>query len=319
MTDRERFMWVDGKLVESENATINILTHSLHYGLAAFEGIRSYELHNGKSAIFRLDAHIKRFFDTWHIAGFEIPYKVEEICNACKETLIANGMKEGYIRPLAFLGEGSMGVFPASNPTRVAIAVWKWGKYLGEGALEKGVRAKVSSFNRYHPNTCMTRGKFTGSYATSVMAKVEARRLGFDEAILLDTEGFVSEGSGENIFIVRNGTVKTTPLTNVLPGVTRDTVITLLREMGYEVQEQRFTRDEMYIADEVFFTGTAAEITPIREIDFRTIGAGVPGQVTRRLQQLFFDIVRGKNKRYTHWLSVYEIKSEEPKKKVKVQ
>lgn len=308
MVEKLNVVWMDGRLVKWDDAQVSIFTHSLHYGLGAFEGIRAYSTETGQ-AVFRLKEHIRRLYDSCHIAGMKIPFDFDTICNACKETLAANQLREGYIRPLVFIGEGVMGVYPADNPVRVAIAAWKWGKYLGDEALDKGIRAKVSSFTRYHPNTMMTRGKFTGNYTASVLAKKEAKQLGFDEAILLDPEGFVAEGSGENIFIIRDGKIKTTPLSVILSGITRDSILTIARDLGYEVEEQKFSRDEMYIADEVFFTGTAAEVTPIREIDGRTIGAGKPGPITRKIQQTYFDALRGRAKSYAKWLDPFELSS----------
>jgi len=227
--------------------------------------------------------------------------------DAAIETLRANGMEESYIRPLAFIGEGAMGVHPGNNPIQVIIAVWPWGAYLGEGALEKGIRVKTSSFTRHHVNVMMTKAKVAGNYVNSVLAKIEAVADGYNEALMLDTEGYVSEASGENIFMVRDGKIKTTPLTSILPGITRESLILLARSLGYTVEEQRFTRDEAYVADEVFFSGTAAELTPIREIDRRVIGAGKPGPVAKRLQQEFFKVVKGENPKYAGWLHRYEL------------
>ncbi|OHB75930.1 MAG: branched chain amino acid aminotransferase, partial [Planctomycetes bacterium RBG_16_59_8] len=303
MVEKVKYIWMDGKLVDWEKATVHVLTHSLHYANAAFEGIRCYEGHDGKAAIFRLPEHIRRLYDSSKICLIDVPFTFDILLDACKETVRANGMKEAYIRPLVYIGEGAMGVHPRNNPIRVCIAVWKWGSYLGDDAVLKGARIKVSSYNRFAVNTAMTKGKLTGNYVTSVLAKREAVALGFDEALMLDPEGFVAEGSGENIFIVRDGKVKTTPLTSILPGITRDSVIRIARDLGYEVIEQRFSRDELYIADEVFFTGTAAEVTPIREIDWRVIGAGVPGPVTSKIRSLFNDIVRGRNEKYRSWLT----------------
>jgi branched-chain amino acid aminotransferase len=306
MVDKLNAIWMDGRLIPWDDAKVHVLTHSLHYGLGAFEGIRSYETDQGQ-AIFRLRDHIRRLFDSCRIAQLPIPFDFDAICSACKETLAANRLREGYVRPLVFLGDGAMGVYPADNPVRVAIATWKWGRYLGEEALEKGIRAKVSSLTRYHPNTMMTRGKFTGNYTASVLAKREAKGLGFDEAILLDPEGYVAEGSGENIFIVRDGRIKTTPLSVILPGITRDSVMTIAKDLGRPVAESRFSRDELYIADEVFFTGTAAEVTPIREVDGRTIGSGVPGPVTREIQKTYLDAVRGRFPSYVSWLEPFDL------------
>jgi branched-chain amino acid aminotransferase len=312
-------IWMDGKFVPWDEARVHVLTHSLHYGLAAFEGIRSYETHDGRSAVFRLADHLRRLADSCHIGQMKLPYTLDELAAACKQTLAANGLRAGYIRPVAYIGEGVMGVHPQDNPIRVFIATWSWGAYLGEEALKKGIRAKISSYTRFQPNTIMTRAKLTGNYATGILAKREAKSLGFDEAIMLDTEGYCAEGSGENLFIVRDGRVKTAPLTCVLPGITRDTILRLAADEGIEVVEQRFSRDELYIADEAFFTGTAAEVTPIREVDGRTIGSGAPGPVTRRLQERFFDVVLGRHPKYTGWLDYYEVGPSAPKPAVKAR
>ena len=302
MVQKVEKIWMDGKLVPWDEAKIHVLTHTLHYGLGAFEGIRCYRCQDGKSAIFRLKEHIDRFFDSAQIGELRIPFSKKEISEACKETLRANQLKEGYIRPLVFIGEGAMGVYPGENPIRVAIITWSWGAYLGEGALEKGIRIKVSSYTRHHVNVMMTKAKICGNYVNSVLAKREAVKMGYDEALMLDTEGYVSEASGENIFMVKNGVLKTTPLTSILPGITRDSIIQITRVKGMPLVEERFTRDELYTAHEAFFTGTAAEITPIREVDDRTIGEGKPGPVTKQIQTAFFDIVKGKNPEYQEWL-----------------
>lgn len=295
-------IWMDGKLIPWEKANVHILTHSLHYGLAVFEGIRCYLCHDGKSAVFRLREHVDRLFDSAQIGDIKIPYSKKEIAEACKETLRANQLKEGYIRPIVFIGEGVMGVYPGDNPIQVAIITWSWGAYLGEEALEKGIRVKVSSYTRHHVNVMMTKAKICGNYVNSVLAKREVMKMGYDEALMLDTEGYVSEASGENIFMVKNGMLKTTPLTSILSGITRDSVIEISKEKKIPLMEQRFTRDELYTAQEAFFTGTAAELTPIREVDDRSIGNGKPGPVTKELQAAFFDIVKGKNPNYREWL-----------------
>jgi branched-chain amino acid aminotransferase len=302
MVQKVEKIWMDGKLVPWDEAKIHVLTHTLHYGLGAFEGIRCYRCQDGKSAIFRLKEHIDRFFDSAQIGELRIPFSKKEIAEACKETLTANHLKEGYIRPLVFIGEGAMGVYPGENPIRVAIITWSWGTYLGEGALEKGIRVKVSSYTRHHVNVMMTKAKICGNYVNSVFAKREAVKMGYDEALMLDTEGYVSEASGENIFMVKNSLLKTTPLTSILPGITRDSIVQIARAKGMALVEERFTRDELYTAHEAFFTGTAAEITPIREVDDRTIGEGKPGPVTKQIQAAFFDIVKGKNPEYREWL-----------------
>jgi branched-chain amino acid aminotransferase len=302
MVQKVSKIWMDGKLIPWEEAHVHILTHSLHYGLGVFEGIRCYLCHDGKSAVFRLREHVDRLFDSAQIGDIKIPYSKREISEACKETLQVNQMKEGYVRPIVFIGEGVMGVHPGDNPIRVSIITWSWGAYLGEGALEKGIRVKVSSYTRHHVNVMMTKAKICGNYVNSVLAKREVMKMGYDEALMLDTEGYVSEASGENIFMVKNGVLKTTPLTSILSGITRDSVIQIAKAKRIPLSEERFTRDELYTAHEAFFTGTAAELTPIREVDDRIIGHGKPGPVTKELQAAFFDIVKGKNPEYQEWL-----------------
>jgi branched-chain amino acid aminotransferase len=302
MVQKMEKIWMDGRLIPWDEAKIHVLTHTLHYGLGIFEGIRCYLCHDGTSAVFRLKEHIDRFFDSGLIGGITIPYSKKEIVGACKETLRANGLKAGYIRPLAFIGEGVMGVYPGDNPIQVAIITWSWGAYLGEEALEKGIRAKVSSYTRHHVNVMMTKAKIAGNYVNSVLAKREVMKLGYEEALMLDTEGYISEGSGENVFIVKNGVIKTTPLTSILSGITRNSVIQIAKSRKIPIVEEKFTRDELYTAQEAFFTGTAAEITPIREVDDRQIGEGKPGPVTKELQAVFFDIVKGKNPEFREWL-----------------
>ena len=293
---------MDGSFVDWADAKVHVLTHSLHYGLAAFEGLRCYKGKSG-SAIFKLHEHVDRLFDSAHIGMMTIPYEKKQIAEAIVETVRSNKLEACYIRPLVYIGYGAMGVYPGDNPIKLAIAAWKWGSYLGDDALANGMRACVSSFTRHHVNVSMTRGKISGYYVNSILAKREAKGNGYDEAILLDPEGYVSEGTGENIFIVRKGRLKTTPLTSILEGITRNAVIELAREQGLVVLEERFTRDEMYIADEVFVTGTAAELTPVREIDKRPIGTGKPGPVTAALQKRFFSIVRGEDPSHDSWLT----------------
>ena len=295
-------IWLDGTFVPWKDAQVHVLTHSLHYGLAAFEGLRCYRGAQG-SAIFRLNEHVDRLFASAHIGLLPIPYGKKEIADAIRETVRMNKLEECYIRPLVFVGDGDMGLYVPENPIRVAIAAWPWGAYLGEEGLKNGIRAKVSSFTRHHVNVSMTRGKISGYYVNSILAKREVKACGYDEAIMLDPDGYVSEGTGENIFLVRHGIIKTTPLTSILEGITRDSIMQLARERGLPVVEVRFTRDELYIADEVFMTGTAAELTPIREVDDRTVGAGKPGPITRALQTAFFDIVRGHDPAHASWLS----------------
>jgi branched-chain amino acid aminotransferase len=295
-------IWMDGTFVDWAAANVHVLTHSLHYGLAAFEGLRCYKGKSG-SAIFRLHEHVDRLFESAHIGMMAIPYDKKQVVEAIVETVRINKLDACYIRPLLYIGYGAMGVYPGDNPIRLAIAAWKWGTYLGDDALAHGMRARVSSFARHHVNVSMTRGKISGYYVNSILAKREAKADGYDEAILLDPEGYVSEGTGENIFIVRKGRIKTTPLTSILEGITRNSVIELAGELGVPAMEERFTRDEMYIADEVFVTGTAAELTPVREIDNRKIGTGKPGPVTLALQKRFFSIVRGEDSAHTSWLT----------------
>jgi branched-chain amino acid aminotransferase len=289
-------------LVDWDNANVHVMTHTLHYGLGVFEGIRCYETPKGP-AVFRLDEHVDRLFASAHIFLLEIPYSKDEIKEAILRTIKVNKMKSCYIRPLVYIGYGAMGLYPKDNPVRVSIAVWSWGTYLGEKGLEEGIRIKTSSFIRNHVNANMTRGKVCGYYVNSQLAKKEAISCGYDEALLLDTEGYVSEGSGENVFIVRGGVLKTTPLTSILEGITRNSIIKIAEDAGITTIEERFTRDELYIADEAFFTGTAAEVTPIRESDGRAVGEGKPGKITKKLQSIFFDIVKGENKKYKAWLT----------------
>lgn len=295
-------IWMDGRLVEWDDAKVHVLTHTLHYGLGVFEGIRCYETESGP-AIFRLREHIKRLLKSAHIFMLKVPYTEDELCDAVIKTVKTSGLKSCYIRPIVYIGYGAMGLYPKDNPIAVSIAVWPWGAYLGDDGLKNGIKVKTSSFIRNHVNSNMTMAKVCGYYVNSQIAKREAIQCGFDEALLLDTEGYVAEGSGENIFIVRDGAIKTTPLTSVLEGITRASVIKIAMDEGFEIKEDRFTRDEVYIADEAFFTGTAAEITPVRELDGRKIGAGKPGPVTQKIQTVFFDAVKGKNKKYKAWLS----------------
>lgn len=305
MTGKPYQIWFDGEFVSWEDAQVHVLTHTLHYGVAAFEGIRAYRCTGERSAVFRLPEHVDRLYASAHIARIDIPFSKEETHNAIVELLNVNYLEEAYIRPIAYIGGGKIGLHPGDNPIHLAIAAYPWGTYLGEGALSKGISAKVSSYTRMGVNSFMTKAKLSGNYVNSVLAKVEATSYGSDEAILLDSEGYVAEGSGENIFIVRNGKLKTPPLTSILEGITRDSVMKIAQDEGIEVEAERFTRDELYIADEAFFTGTAAEITPIREVDKRTIGKGKPGPITKRLQSRFFDIVEGKDPKFIDWLEFF--------------
>ncbi len=302
MVTKTEKIWMDGKLVPWEDARVHVLTHTLHYGLGVFEGIRCYQTIEGP-AIFRLDEHVKRLFKSAHIFLMDIPFSEDEIKQAIIATVTSNNLHECYIRPIVYIGSGAMGLYPEDNPINVAIAVWSWGAYLGEEGIEKGIRVKVSSFIKSHVNSNMSFGKVCGYYVNSLLAKREAITSGYDEAILLDTEGYVSEGSGENIFIVRGNVLKTTPLTSILEGITRDSILKIANDQGLQTEEKRFTRDEIYIADEAFLTGTAAEITPIRELDGRRIGEGEPGGITKQLQSIFFDIVKGRKPQYRSWLT----------------
>jgi branched-chain amino acid aminotransferase len=304
MVDKVQKIWLDGEMVAWDDAHVHILTHSLHYGLGAFEGIRAYKRANGKTAVFRLKDHIDRLYDTCKMTLLQPKFTREQVCQACVDTLKVNGMPEGYLRPMIFLGEGAMGIYAPNNPVRSTIVAWKWGAYLGDEALKSGIRCKISSFARHHINVSLAKAKMMGQYTNSVLAKREAKFGGYDEAILLDANGFVSEGSGENIFIVKRGILHTPDLSSsILEGITRDSVIKLAREMGLEVREGRITRDQLWLADECFFTGTAAEITPVREVDNRPIGEGIVGPVTKKLQDRFFEVVRGNDTSHPEWLT----------------
>ena len=302
MADRDGHIWYDGKLVPWRNATTHVLTHSLHYGLAVFEGVRAYNTVKG-TAIFRLKEHTQRLLNSAHIYLMKIPYSLETLMDAQKEVVRANKLESCYLRPIAFYGSEKMGVSPKGNSVHVAIAAWPWGAYLGVEAIEKGIRVKTSSYARHHVNVSMTRAKYSGTYANSILANLEATDHGYDEGLLLDVDGFVAEGSGENLFMVKDGKIYEPELTSALIGITRDSIITLAQEMGYTVGSKRITRDDLYIADEAFFTGTAAEVTPIREIDGRTIGSGKRGPLTAKLQSAFFELVNGKSDKHTDWLS----------------
>jgi branched-chain amino acid aminotransferase len=298
-------IWLDGKLVAWDAANVHVLTHALHYGVGVFEGIRAYRTADGRSAVFRLREHLRRLYDSAHIVMMEIPWKQEQLEQASVEVMRTNRLAEGYIRPVAFFGYGQMGV-GAQNPVQVAIAAWPWSAYLGEDGLKNGIRAKISSFTRMHVNVNMVRAKVTGQYVNSFLATREAALAGYQEAILLDTEGYVAEGAGENIYMVKDGVLTTPPLSSaVLAGITRDSILKIARDSGIAVREDRFTRDTMYLADEVFMTGTAAEVTPVREVDNRRIGAGTAGPVTRKLQEAFFRAVKGEDAKYREWLTAY--------------
>jgi branched-chain amino acid aminotransferase len=300
-------IWLDGKFVSWDQGSVHLMTHALHYGLGVFEGIRAYRTHDGRLAIFRLRDHIQRLFDSAHIIQLKIPFTVDQVIDACVRTVgdqrerFANG---AYLRPIAFMGDGAMGL-GATNPTRIAICGWDWGAYLGEKGIREGIRAKVASFTRMHVNVNMVRGKITGQYVNSIMAKREAVLAGYDEAILLDISGFVAEASGENIFMQNKaGVIKTPPLSSpILAGITRDTALKLIQASGRVVEEVTFTRDALYICEEIFLTGTAAEVTPVVEVDNRTVGSGKVGNLTRYVQDAYFKLVRGQDDRFKEWLT----------------
>ncbi len=302
MADQDGVIWLDGKMVEWRDAKVHVLTHTLHYGMGVFEGVRAYETAKG-AAIFRLKEHTNRLFNSAHILDINMPYDKETLNQAQIESIKQNNLKSGYLRPMCFLGSEGMGLRANNLKTHVMVAAWHWGAYLGEDNLKNGIRIRVSSFTRHHVNVTMCRAKANGNYMNSMMALQEAIRDGYDEALLLDTNGFVMEGSGENIFIVKNGIIYTPDLTSALDGITRQTIFTLAKEMGYEIVEKRITRDEVYIADEAFFTGSAAEVTPIREVDNRQIGQGGRGVITEKLQAKYFDVVHGRCPEYDHWLT----------------
>ena len=297
-------IWLDGKFVPWHEANVHVLTHTLHYGLGVFEGVRCYQTKKKKSAIFRLREHVDRLFNSAIILGIDIPFSQKEIFAAIQLVVRKNKLKECYIRPIVFLGHNQMGLNPSGVDVRVAIAAWPWGTYLGDEGISRGIRVRISSFTRHHVNITMTRAKACGHYVNSILAKTEAVRDGYDEAILLDSQGYVSEGSGENIFLLSKGRLKTPALScSNLEGITRDSVFDIAKHLKIEVEEGRITRDELYIADEVFLTGTAAEITPVREIDNRTIGNGKRGKATTRIQKMFFEIVHGNHAKFKKWLS----------------
>jgi branched-chain amino acid aminotransferase len=302
MSDRDGFIWFNGKLIDWRDANIHVLTHSLHYGMAVFEGVRAYKTDQGP-AIFRLDEHTKRWFNSAKIFQMEMPYSQAELMQAQLDVVKANQLESCYLRPIAWIGSEKLGISPKGNQILVSIAAWQWGAYLGEDGLNKGIRVKTSSFSRHHVNVSLVRAKASGYYINSILANQEVTAHGYDEALLLDTDGYVSEGSGENVFIVREGVIYTPDLASCLAGITRESIIKIAHDLGFEVREKRITRDEMYCCDEAFFTGTAAEVTPIRELDDRIIGNGGRGPITEKIQNVFFDIVKGKNDKYRSWLT----------------
>jgi branched-chain amino acid aminotransferase len=302
MADRDGLIWMDGQMIDWRDANIHVLTHSLHYGMSVFEGVRAYKTIDG-TAIFRLREHTQRFFNSAKIFQMTIPFSFNELMKAQIDVVKLNKLESCYLRPIAWLGSEKMGVAARGNTVHVAIAAWPWGAYLGEDGITKGIRVKTSSFTRHHVNASLVRAKASGYYINSILANSEATADGYDEALLLDTDGYVSEGSGENVFMVRNGVLSTPDVASCLDGITRDAILTIAKDEGIEVKEKRITRDEMYCADEAFFTGTAAEVTPIRELDRRVIGNGNRGPITTKLQSIFFDVLAGKNHRYATWLA----------------
>ncbi len=303
MDDQDGFIWLDGEFVPWREAKIHVLTHTLHYGMGVFEGIRAYKTDKG-AAIFRLEDHTNRLFESAHILNMPMPFDKETLNKATSEAVSKNNLDSAYIRPMCFYGSEGMGLRADNLKTHVMIAAWSWGAYLGKEGLEKGIRIRTSSYTRHHVNITMCKAKANGNYMNSMLALQEALACGYDEALLLDVDGYVAEGSGENIFIVRNGTLYTPELTSALDGITRNTIFQLAKEIDVQVVEKRITRDEVYIADEAFFTGTAAEVTPIRELDNRTIGAGRRGPITEKLQSMFFDQVNGKRSQNPEWLTL---------------
>ncbi|MGD8595086.1 MAG: branched-chain amino acid transaminase [Gammaproteobacteria bacterium] len=302
MDDRDGVIWFDGELVPWREAKVHVLTHTLHYGMGVFEGVRAYKAEQG-TAIFRLQEHTDRLFRSAHIMSMKVPFDKQTINQAQLSAVKENGLDSAYIRPMFFYGSEGMGLRADNLKVHAIVAAWSWGSYLGADGLEKGIRIRTSSFTRHHVNISMCKAKANGHYINSMLALQEALSCGYDEALLLDTEGYVAEGSGENIFIVRNGVIYTPELTSALDGITRDTIFQLAKEVGIPVKEKRITRDEVYVADEAFFTGTAAEVTPIRELDNRAIGSGGRGPITEKLQTMFFDAVHGRSPQYENWLS----------------
>ena len=304
MVDKVKRIWLEGEFVDWDDAKVHILTHTMHYGLGAFEGIRAYKRADGSTTIFRLQEHIGRLYDSCRLVMIEPRFTPAQISQVCVDIVRENKMDEAYIRPLIYVGEGAMGIYAPDNPIRSTVIAWKWGAYLGADAVNQGIRIKISSWARHHVHVSLAKAKMMGQYTNSVLAKREAKLGGYDEALLMDTNGYVSEGSGENFFIVKKGRLITPPLSaSILEGVTRDTVLTLAREEGIPVAEEMLTRDQAYLADEAFFTGTAAEVTPIREIDNRKIGNGGVGEITKRLQARFFEVVKGGDTSHPEWLT----------------
>ncbi|MCW9013586.1 MAG: branched-chain amino acid transaminase [Gammaproteobacteria bacterium] len=303
MADRDGVIWFDGELVPWRDAKVHVLTHTLHYGMGVFEGVRAYKAEQG-TAIFRLQAHTDRLFDSAHIMNMDMPFDKATINEAQRTVVRDNNLESAYLRPMAFYGAEGMGLRADNLKTHVMVAAWEWGAYLGADNLEKGIRIRTSSYTRHHVNISMCKAKANGHYINSMLALQEALTDGYDEAMLLDNEGYVAEGSGENIFVVKDGVIYTPDLTSALNGITRNTIFTFCKELGIEIKEKRITRDEVYIADEAFFTGTAAEVTPIREVDNRSIGGGSRGPITEKLQKLYFDVVHGRHHVHPEWLTL---------------
>ncbi|NSW88899.1 branched-chain amino acid transaminase [bacterium] len=300
---KSKYIWFNGKFVNWDKATTHVLSHGLHYGSGIFEGIRAYSNNKKEPYVFRLKEHYDRFYNSAKVSLIKIPYSQKKLEKVTIDLIKKNNLKDCYIRPLAFIGDGSIGINPGNNKINVIIAAFEWGTYLGKNGISNGIRAKISSFARMGVNSFMTKSKISGNYINSVFAKREAIELGYDEALMLDNDGYISEGTGENIYIVRNGAIKTTPITTVLEGITRDCVFNIASDNKISIKEQRFTRDELYIADEVFLSGTAAEITPVREVDNRSIGNGKPGKITKLIQNEYSKIVKASNNKYSKWLT----------------
>jgi branched-chain amino acid aminotransferase len=296
-----RYIWMDGKLVPFDQAQVHLLSHTLHYGLGAFEGIRCYRQDSGGGGVFKLKEHLERLMDSAKMCRMTMPFTLDELFNACIETLQANEFEEAYIRPIVYIGEGAMGLGARSNPVRVAVATWEWGAYLGEDGIKNGIRVGTSSYTRHHVNANLQRAKIIGHYVNSILARYEANENGYDEAVMLDHSGYVAEGTGENLFVIREGRVKTPPVVNILAGITRRTAIDIIEREGIRLDEMNFGRDAIYVAEEVFMTGTAAEITPVRECDRLMVGKGAPGPITRMVQQVYSDGVRGR----VDWMKPY--------------
>lgn len=304
MVDKVKRIWLEGEFIDWDDAKVHILTHTMHYGVGAFEGIRAYKRTDGSTTIFRLAEHISRLYDTCKLVMIEPRFTPAQLSQACIDLLRENKMDEAYLRPLIYVGDGAMGIHAPDNPIRSTVVAWKWGAYLGANAVDLGIRAKISSWSRHHIHVSLAKAKMMGQYTNSVLAKREAKLGGYDEALMMDINGYVSEGSGENFFIIKKGKLITPPLSaSILEGVTRDTILTLAREEGIPVAEEMLTRDQVYLADEAFFTGTAAEVTPIREIDNRKIGQGGVGPITKRLQTRYFEVVKGTDSSHPEWLT----------------